>query len=332
MRLRHELSRAIALGSVLAACGGGGHDAGTTGQGGSGGAGGGAQAGTSGKGGSGNSAGSGSGGGSAGGTALPEFTKTELGGILLGPETTGSGYPNSGVSPPSAGETCSVIVGTVRDFKGANEPSGHPDFEAFIGGDATEGLVASELGADRKPVYTGQCEEGATLSASLCPYDAQTTSQANFDQWFRFAADVNQPFVFYIAFAPQGLARIFRSDSFFPLDGAGWGNSLGQDHNFGFTSEFHLTFRYGGGETFEFSGEDDVWIFINGLLAVDLGGTHAALSEIIDLDSSALALGLEVGREYGFDLFQAERHTTDSTLRMETNITFTNCGEVPPDP
>jgi fibro-slime domain-containing protein len=91
-------------------------------------------------------------------------------------------------------------------------------------------------------------------------------------------------------------------------------------HNFGFTMELHRKFTYAAGKTFAFSGDDDVWAFINGKLVMDLGGVHGSVAANFNLDALTPSLGLALGQEYQFDLFYCERHTTASTIQISTNI------------
>jgi fibro-slime domain-containing protein len=289
-------------------------------------------------------------GGSSGGTIAPppsDFVPADVGAYKLGPAVQGGGLDDTGVS---AADGCNTIVGVVRDFRGMNQPNGHPDFESFCGDAPTKGLVMPDLGPSRKPAYASQCEAAAGSGCThgngkgnkgggggnmTCPYGQMTTSKDLFDQWYRFTDGTNQPFVLFLNFVPSGNVSTFQSSHFFPLDGAGWGNS-GQDtnqkdHNFHFTTEVHTQFKYNGGETFTFTGDDDLWVFINGKLAMDLGGLHPAASDTINLDQAAPLLGITIGNVYPMELFHAERHTDASNFRVDTNFTFVDCGTIPPD-
>jgi len=279
-------------------------------------------------------------------TLPADFTKTEVGGFKLVGDL-GQGSDAGAGDPITGSDNCgNILMGVVRDFKGRNEPGGHLDFQGpLYGNNITPGLVGAVIGTDQKPVYASVCEEGHVGPAASCPFQAETTTQANFDQWYRNTPNVNKPLLVSLYFAPQpsGLFR-FSSLHFFPIDDAGWGNSGcmpdpnncraddGKLHNFSFTTELHTRFAYNGGETFMFQGDDDVWVFINGHLAVDVGGLHPPETSTVTLDTSAQALGIQRGGTYNLDLFHAERHTPQSTFTIDTNLAFVNCGIIlPPD-
>ena len=108
---------------------------------------------------------------------------------------------------------------------------------------------------------------------------------------------------------------------FWPLDNKGFGMEQPSDgHSFGFTMEVHHQFEYQGGEYFEFRGDDDVWVFINGVLALDLGGMQAETRRGLNLDQVAQQLGIVKGEVYWFDFFFCERSGNQSNCEITTNI------------
>ncbi|MCK6535608.1 MAG: fibro-slime domain-containing protein [Polyangiaceae bacterium] len=231
------------------------------------------------------------------------------GGINVGGTGTGGGGGSAASGSGGSGGCGLKLTGTVRDF-----PVSHPDFEDFTG-NGEKGIVQATLGSDKKPVYVDQTHQ-------------YTTTKANFDQWYRDVAGTNQAFPFTFSLTKNGNVYTYDNGAFFPIDGKGFGDE-GNPHNFHFTFELHTEFIYKGGEVFNFTGDDDLWTFINGKLAIDLGGVHPSQSGSVDLDADAAKLGLEKGKTYALDVFQAERHTDESHFRIDTSLEFTNCGEPP---
>jgi fibro-slime domain-containing protein len=119
-------------------------------------------------------------------------------------------------------------------------------------------------------------------------------------------------------------------------------------HNYHFTLETAFTFTYEGDEYFTFEGDDDLWIFIDGKLVIDLGGLHRSARQSLDLrlanwrnravDKSTklvlklredlgiehnegdVELVLHKGQQYQLNLFFADRHTFDSNFSIETSL------------
>lgn len=253
--------------------------------------------------------------GGAGGAHSSTGTDSGAGGDLFTTSAGTEAGSSTGTHSGSGGGNCDPkLVGVVRDFK-AYTSGGHPDFEHF-GGSGLKGLVKNELGPDHKPVYA---PDGPT---------ANTTGKAEFDQWYRDTPDVNKaiPFTIMLTADANGIGT-FDSQEFLPIDGQGWGNE-GFDHNYGFTYELHMVFQYSGGEVFSFTGDDDLWVFVNDRLAIDLGGLHPAQSDTLNVDAKAAELGLVKGKEYTLDLFQAERHSTGSHFKVQSSLNFTNCDPI----
>ena len=207
------------------------------------------------------------------------------------------------------------------------------------------------------------------------------SNPANFAQWYTDVAGTNLsiPYTLNLTLTDTPTATYSNlgdanSTAFNPLAGLGWvakgdetasqvsvpavaacGSS--ETSNVSFSTETHFVFEYKGGERFDFSGDDDTWVFVNKILTVDLGGLHGKQTGyfILDADTDGagtdtadgsatanangsyydgtiystsastgkLALGLVVGKVYEVVMFQAERNQCGSNF----GVTLKNFGK-----
>jgi fibro-slime domain-containing protein len=288
---------------------------------------------------------SGSPAGTSAGSSTQSGTAAGTGSSTSGAATTGSGSSSSGASnggsaTGSSGASTTVSA-TIRDFRfyDGGDSSTDPDFENPPFGIGQNGspssgyqgpwddpdIVANTLGSDGKPVYKNP---GATTLT--------THGKAAFDKWYNDVPGTNYHVAYTLPLTlnPDGSyeydseqsgvlydpADASQGKGFFPIDDGSayqtpFGNQ-GRPHNFSFTMEIHSTFTYRGGEYFNFRGDDDVFVFINNQLVINLGGIHGPETKQVNIDT----LGLTVGQSYPLDFFSAERHVTGSNILFQTTL------------
>ncbi len=327
---------------------------------------------------------------------------------------------DAGACDPSSGTPCTIVVPVIyRDFD-----SDHPDFEPSGNKEVvTPGIVAAELDAEGKPVFTNingagvqsqasfaewyrDSNKSTSLVSTLTLYDNTNGGYVNRwgpmgEQWIGALEledeDGHSPCgadagdmcgdcvlepgeVCFDPCEPEGgdhscvftEKRYDGNPLFFPVDALPSGDMPqagqvappygyrwifdGSAHNFYFTTEVRYWFEYDPElpARLDFTGDDDVWVFLNRKLALDLGGWHPPLSGSLTIDGADVELcaptplsnepicedatagdyGLEAGQVYEIAVFHAERKVYGSSFQLtlsgfnlNPSECTTNCGD-----
>ncbi|MCC8135668.1 MAG: LPXTG cell wall anchor domain-containing protein [Ruminococcus sp.] len=175
--------------------------------------------------------------------------------------------------------------------------------------------VKNLLQVDSSGYYYYDCADNYAV------YDEDENSFILYDDWAIYSGSTQCQF-----FPFKSLESLNSSD---PQTKSG--NDSEMNHYFGMTLTTRFTQQYDGwtsskkgvATTFEFSGDDDVWIFIDGVLVADLGGIHSAASVSINFATGEVTINGKVTNTIG-SAFEAAG-VYEEYLWNETNTnTFDN--------
>ncbi len=122
----------------------------------------------------------------------------------------------------------------------------------------------------------------------------------------------------------------FSQTNFFPLNhtgfhdqpwqvasGCGTPNHAYDTNNYSWTMEIQTTIILLPNQYFKYAGDDDLWLFINDSLVMELGGPTNGSNDSISTNNLTW---LQYYQPYRFSLFYTERHSVGQNLTIYTNM------------
>ena len=135
----------------------------------------------------------------------------------------------------------------------------------------------------------GECPFGPVPATGTCQYGPQSLSIFCPPYNYKWASSQED----YLGQSTAALCQSWKDNGGPKTLGAAVAavkanGAVGSRHlrNYSLTMMGYAKFKYnkGAGETFEFVGDDDMWIYVDGVLAVDLGGTHLPAPGKVEMD------------------------------------------------
>ncbi len=179
----------------------------------------------------------------------------------------------------------------------------------------TRNMVQDTLGANGRPLMK-----------------IDTCANAEINTWWTDEGAISVKDTLLTFSRTTGSTYQYKTDKmgFFPAGGCEEGTGGGNGSvckgtpNYGFAAHMQRKFLYireGADEqTFDFSGDDDVFVFLNGHLVLDIGGIHNPIQKEFYLQTEADNIGLTNGDTAVLDFFIAERRRYGSQAQITMNI------------
>lgn len=141
--------------------------------------------------------------------------------------------------------------------------------------------------------------------------------------------------------AASGFGNSSNGTGFFPFDDPSLHNNNAYDFGFGMKLEIPFVLRQdgktknGNDVVFNFSGDDDLWVFIDGKLILDMGGAHKKATGSINFTDNTISVSsldtsygtktqsisdIEDGKAHTMTVFYMERGMIESNLKIEYNF------------
>ena len=221
-------------------------------------------------------------------------------------------------------DTAGINEGHSLKFSNGSD-GGNEDYNKYRGpSDLSLGIMQKRLGEDSYPIVDkGKKESSSYLFSTKEGTGKEFYSDANYlfkqdaDGYYEYDSTKNfaqfnkntKEFTVYkvpgSSKDPIDLQQGSKHGSFFPFNTLGdhkyWGipqiSEKSPDFHFGMTMSAKFIQPKdgkinGNNMVFEFSGDDDVWVYIDGVLVLDIGGIHNSVSGSIDFAEGTVKVGI----------------------------------------